>query len=276
MKQLTENNITDVVLERLTEGSDARFKRIMASLVRHLHDFAREVGLTGDEWQSGIEFLTDVGHITDDKRQEFILLSDTLGLSALIDLIANHDRPPGTTETSLLGPFYRGGAPEFPAGANIADGTLGEPLILHGKVTTPQGRPIANATLDVWQASPQGLYDLQDPNQPEMNLRGKFHTGTMGHYEFRTVKPSSYPVPHDGPVGRMLRAQGRHPYRPAHIHFRISATGYRPLVTALYIAGDRYLESDAVFGARESLVVSYRPYNEKMDQIEFDFVLAPA
>ncbi|MGH7917381.1 MAG: intradiol ring-cleavage dioxygenase [Candidatus Binataceae bacterium] len=283
MRKLSEENLTSVVLERF-ETSNPRLQQITSSLIRHLHDFARETGLTAEEWRIGIDFLTAAGHITDDKRQEFILLSDTLGLSALVDLIANRGRRADTTETSLLGPFYREGAPELPAGATIADGTPGEPLIMRGKVDSSGGGPIKDAMLDVWQASPQGLYDLQDPNQPEMNLRGRFRTDKNGCFEFRSVKPSSYPVPHDGPVGKMLRAQGRHPYRPAHIHFIVSAAQYRPLVTALYMAGDRYIESDAVFGARESLVVNYRSNagsktgasgDGGADAIEFNFTLAP-
>ncbi|MGH7931944.1 MAG: intradiol ring-cleavage dioxygenase [Candidatus Binataceae bacterium] len=289
MRKLTERNITDVVLDRFTEGSNPRFKEITTRLIRHLHAFISEVGLTPEEWLKGIQFLTEVGHITDEKRQEFILLSDTLGVSALVDLVANRATNGDSTESSLLGPFYREGAPEMPLGASIANETPGDPIVLHGRVASTDGRPLPDALLDVWQASPQGLYDLQDGSQPEMNLRGRFRTDSSGYFEFQSLKPKSYPVPHDGPVGKMLRAQGRHPYRPAHIHFIVSAKGHRPLTTALYIAGDAYLDSDAVFGSRDSLVVRYQPCSGQFksskpaggaaaaptDAIEFNFNMAP-
>jgi hydroxyquinol 1,2-dioxygenase len=281
MKTLTESNLTAAVLARLRNASDARMKEVMTSLIRHAHSFVREVGLTPEEWKTGIDFLTAVGHITDDKRQEFILLSDTLGVSAMVDLVHHSRQSARGTDSSLLGPFYREGAPDKPLGANIAGDTPGEPLMVRGAISDVGGRPIGGAIVDVWQASPDGMYDIQDPNQPEMNLRGKFRTGDDGRFEFRSVKPRSYPVPHDGPVGVLLRAQGRHPYRPAHIHFAIMADGYAPLTTALYIAGDRYIDSDAVFGAKESLTVGYRKNGAAARNggvpalLEFDFALTP-
>jgi hydroxyquinol 1,2-dioxygenase len=282
MKTLTENNLTSAVLARLRDAPDARMKQIMASLVRHAHGFVREVGLTPQEWKAGIDFLTAVGHITDDKRQEFILLSDTLGISAMVDLVTHSRHAAGGTDSSLLGPFYRAGAPEKPPGASISGDTPGEPIIVRGRVTDPRGRPIAGALLDVWQAAPSGMYDIQDQSQPDMNLRGRFRTDAEGRYEFRSVKPRSYPVPDDGPVGMLLRAQGRHPYRPAHIHFIIGAGGYQPLITALYIAGDSYIDSDAVFGAKQSLTVGYRKSRQASangkapELLEFNFALAAA
>lgn len=281
MKSFTQASITDTVLERFAECHDPRLRRLMALLIRHLHEFAREVQLTEAEWHSGIEFLTAVGQKCDDKRQEFILLSDTLGLSALVDLIANHGNGETATESSLLGPFYRKGAPELPADADIAGETPGERMIVLGRVNSTDGRPIPGAVLDVWQASPNGLYDLQDESQPAMNLRGRFRTDAEGRFRFRSIKTASYPVPTDGPVGQMLRAVGRHPFRPAHVHFIVSAPQYETLTTALYIAGDKYLDSDAVFGSRKSLVVGYRPYqgngagSGKIDALEFNFVLTP-
>lgn len=275
MRNLDQNTITDSALERIAKCDHPRLKEVTTALIRHLHDFAREVNLTPAEWMAGIEFLTAVGHITDDKHQEFILLSDTLGLSALVDLLANRDKSEAATESSLLGPFFREGAPELAAGASIARGLEGEPLLLRGRVTSTDGKALAGAAIDVWQASPDGRYDLQFDNfkGAEMNLRARFRTDAEGHYEFRSVKPTSYPVPSDGPVGRMLNALGRHPYRPAHIHFIIAAAGFKPLVTALYIDGDEYIDSDVVFGSREQLVVKYQSSGTKPESIEYHFVL---
>jgi hydroxyquinol 1,2-dioxygenase len=281
MANLTEQNLTGVVLSRFAEDLNPRFRELMEALIRHLHAFVRETGLTPEEWRMGIDFLTATGHITNENRQEFVLLSDTLGVSAMVDLINHNTHADGATDSSLLGPFYKEGAPERPLGANIAQ-TSGEPVVVRGKVTATDGTPIAGALLDVWQADPRGFYDIQDPTQPPMNLRGQFHTNAHGEYEFYSVKPKSYPVPHDGPAGVLLRAQGRHPFRPAHIHFILSAPGYHTLTTALYIAGDEYLESDAVFGARDSLVVSPQvergngaPADGQRASIQFDFRLAP-
>src|ERR1700676_5449178 len=257
MRNLDQHTVTESALERIAECSNPRLKEVMTALIRHLHEFAREVELTPEEWMKGINFLTDVGHITDDKRQEFILLSDTLGLSALVDLLANRGKSEKTTESSLLGPFFREGAPEIAAGESIARGIEGEPLVVHGRVTSTDGKPLGGAQIDVWQASSSGQYDLQFDNfkGAEMNLRARFHTDTEGRYKFMSVKPSSYPVPSNGPVGKMLNALGRHPFRPAHIHFIVSAPGFERLVTALYIDGDQYVDSDVVFGSCEQLVV---------------------
>jgi hydroxyquinol 1,2-dioxygenase len=277
MRNLDQKTITDSALERIANCNNPRLKEVMTALIRHVHDFAREVNLTPSEWMAGIEFLTAVGRITDDKRQEFILLSDTLGLSALVDLMANRGKSEAATESSLLGPFFRAGAPELPAGASIARGLAGEPILLRGHVTSTDGKALAGAPIDVWQASSDGRYDLQFDNFKggEMNLRARLRTDAQGRYEFRSVKPASYPVPSDGPVGAMLNALGRHPYRPAHIHFIISAAGFKPLVTALYIDGDEYIDSDVVFGSREQLVVKYQSSDAKTDSIEYKFVLEP-
>jgi hydroxyquinol 1,2-dioxygenase len=277
MKTLTEDGITEEALARLANCPNSRLKEIATSLTRHLHAFAREVSLTPEEWDAGIQFLTEAGHITDDKRQEFILLSDTLGLSAMVDIIANRGgRDSDATESSLLGPFFRKGAPTFPIDADISDGADGERVVVSGRVLNHAGKPIARATIDTWQASADGKYDLQEPHPDEMKLRGRFLSGDDGRFRFRSVRPSSYPVPADGPVGRMLRALGRHPYRPAHVHFMIAAPGYRTLTTALYLDGDRYLDSDAVFGAKESLVVHPEPTSSSgaaSSAIDFSFVL---
>jgi len=255
MRNLTEDKITEVVLQQI-RTDNPRLRQVMTSLVRHLHNFVREVELTEEEWSYSIQFLTRVGHLCDQDRQEFILLSDTLGLSILVDAI-NHRKPAGATESTILGPFYRAGAPALELGATLAVKEEGEPVVVLGRVTDPDGKPISNALLDIWQASSEGLYDVQDPNRSEGDLRGKFLTNADGEYWFRTIKPSSYPIPHDGPVGDMLTALGRHPYRPAHIHFIISAEGYETIVTHIFVKGDPYLDSDAVFAVKDSLVADF-------------------
>jgi len=278
MRTLTAQGITGSALVRMSASPNPRLKHIIRSLIKHLHAFAREVELTPEEWFAGIQFLTDAGHITDEKRQEFILLSDTLGLSALVDLMANEAGESGATDSSLLGPFFREGAPRFPMDADISNGASGEKMKVIGRVLNRDGRPIPNATIDTWQSSSDGIYDLQQADSDAMNFRGQFRSGADGRFRFRSVKPSSYPVPADGPVGKMLRALARHPYRPAHVHFKIAAPGYKTLTTALYIAGDPYLDSDVVFGARKSLVVRFRhsgANGASPDTIEFDFVLNP-
>lgn len=276
MKTLTAAGITRDAIARISKCEDRRLKQIVGALTNHLHDFAREVKLTPEEWWAGIQFLTAVGHMTDEKRQEFILLSDTLGLSAIVDLMANRNHESNATDSSLLGPFFREGAPLVPIDGDISHGASGEKLMVAGRVLNADGEPIAGALIDTWQASADGIYDLQQLDSNEMNFRGRLRTGADGRFRFRSVKPSSYPVPSDGPVGKMLLALARHPYRPAHVHFRIAAPGYRTLTTALYIAGDRYLDSDVVFGAKKSLVVNYgrsATNGAALATIDFDFVL---
>ena len=276
MKTLTAMGITRDAIARMSKCKDPRLKQIVHSLTNHLHDFAREVKLTPEEWLAGIEFLTAVGHITDEKRQEFILLSDTLGLSAIVDLMANRDGESKATDSSLLGPFFREGAPMFPIDGDISHGASGDKLVVAGRVLNTAGEPVAGALIDTWQSSADGIYDLQQKDSDQMNFRGRLRTRADGRFRFHSVRPSSYPVPSDGPVGKMLLALSRHPYRPAHIHFKIAAPGYRTLTTALYIAGDRYLDSDVVFGAKKSLVVGYhrsRTNGTAPATIEFDFIL---
>jgi hydroxyquinol 1,2-dioxygenase len=282
----TEMKLTDLVLAQLANTADPRLKLIMERLIRHLHDFVREVELTPDEWLAAIRFLTAVGHKSDEQRQEFILLSDTLGVSMLVDAISNRGQP-GVTESSVLGPFYVEGAPALGLAADIGADTAGDPVIVSGHVGAADGPPIAGALLDVWQTAPNGLYSTQDPGQSPMNLRGRFHTDAAGRFEFRTVLPSSYPIPDDGPVGKMLRALGRHPWRPAHIHFIVSAAGFRPVTTMLFVAGDSYLGSDAVFGVKDSLVVPFTRHDSTEEAarrgvrapfytVEYGFGLLPA
>jgi hydroxyquinol 1,2-dioxygenase len=257
MRNLNEANLTDAVLAKLEHAGEARFKEIMESLVRHLHAFVRESQLTEEEWFAGIQFLTATGQKCDGKRQEYILLSDTLGVSMLVDAI-NHRKPGGATETTVLGPFYVSGANDMPMWADIAGDAPGEPAYVSGRVLDVGGKPIAGATIDVWQTDGEGFYDVQRPGGDESYARGKFTTAADGRYGFRTVKPVSYPVPTDGPVGKMLLGMGRHPYRPAHVHAIVSAPGYEKVATHLFVKGDAYLGSDAVFGVKQSLVVDFK------------------
>lgn len=258
MRDFTEQNISDAVLAQI-KAENSRLQQIMTSLIRHLHDFIRDIEPTEAEWLAAIQFLTRTGQMCDDKRQEFILLSDTLGASILVDAI-NHRMPAGATESTVLGPFYRDGATVLEHGTNIARGPELEkaaPTVVRGRVTDAQGQAIKGAILDIWQASPDGMYDIQDHDQPEMNLRGRFMTDEQGAFWFKTVKPAAYPIPDDGPVGDMLRATGRHPMRPAHIHYMISAPGYETLITHIFVDGDKYLDSDAVFAVKDSLVADF-------------------
>jgi len=280
MIAVNENSITDVAIAQMATTKDQRFRQIMEILVRHLHAFAREADLTPDEWLAGISFLTKTGQACTDFRQEFILLSDTLGLSALINSM--HDRR-GTelsTKSSLLGPFYRQDSPTFQLGESIAKSMPGPPIGLYGRVVDAHGKGVPNASLEIWQPDENGYYDLQKHDPSEMDLRGRFFTDTEGKYHLRTICPTGYMIPMDGPVGDMIRAQGRHGYRPAHIHFLIGAPGYREVVTALYIEGDPHIESDTVFGVTDSLVAHVKkdansPFGD-LPSIRFDFQLAHA
>jgi hydroxyquinol 1,2-dioxygenase len=284
----TEEDITDEVLRRFDVTKDARLREIMQSLVKHLHAFAREVQLTDKEWFAGIEFLTAVGQQCTDNRQEFILLSDTLGLSILVDKI-NHQIPGSATETTVLGPFYRPGSQELPPGGNMAEiDPKGTPLLITGRVTDVAGQPIAGAVLDCWQATSEGFYDSQLGTGEALGMRGVYRTDADGRYLVRTTRPKWYPVPTDGPVGAMLRATDRHPYRPGHVHFMITAPGYHPLVTHIFDKSGEYLDSDTVFAVKDSLKVDFveRSTQEALGAragitpayftAEFDFTLSPA
>jgi hydroxyquinol 1,2-dioxygenase len=253
MRDFDEHNITQAVIDRFTGTPDPRLKRIMTSLVSHLHDFIRDVEPSFAEWESAIGFLTRTGQISDDKRQEFILLSDTLGASMLVDAI-NHRLPEGATETTVLGPFFVQNAPVFENGADVSSGLKGEMLFVEASVASATGAPLANAVVDVWQSDDDGFYDVQRPDLTTAALRGKFRTDAKGKIFFRTIQPAAYPIPYDGPVGDMLMATNRHPWRPAHVHFMISAPGYETLVTHVFSANDEYLDSDAVFGVKNSLI----------------------
>lgn len=257
MSYFTESNSENAVIGRLGDCEDDRFRAVMESAIRHLHAFVKEVEPTTEEWFQAIEFLTATGQICDDKRQEWMLASDTLGVSMLVDAI-NHRRPGGATENTVLGPFYVENAPKRAMGESIALQEQGEPCLVSGVVMDEAGAPIEGAIIEVWQTNDDGFYDVQQPDeQPAFNLRGLFETGADGAYSFRTVKPVSYPIPSDGPVGKMLERMGRHPMRPAHIHFMVTAPGYEKLITHIFVQGDEYIESDAVFGVKEALIVDF-------------------
>jgi hydroxyquinol 1,2-dioxygenase len=256
MREVTEQSITQAVIDRLKDAPDPRFRQIMTSLVTHLHDFVRDVRLTEGEWIKAIEFLTAVGQTCTPKRQECILLSDTLGVSILVITI-NHPSVDGTAESTVLGPYYWEGAPELPNGANLAEGVKGDPTFYSGRVLSSDGTPIANALLDVWSGDGEGNYDMQMEGETGMKARGRIRTDAEGRYWFRSIRPTFYPVPSDGPVGDMLRAMGRHPFRPGHIHMIVSAEGHHPVTTHLFAAGSEYLDSDAVFGVKDSLIAGY-------------------
>jgi hydroxyquinol 1,2-dioxygenase len=257
MRNVDENTITSETLGRIANTPNPRLKLIMESLIRHLHDFARETQLTEEEWFAGIQFLTDAGNITDEKRQEFILLSDTLGLSMLI-ICQNNRKPRGCTEATVFGPFHVAGAPEYPLGADIANGALGEPCYVRASIKGLDGEPVANAKVEVWQADADGFYDIQYAENHAHRGRGVLHADEQGKVYFSSVLAEAYPIPTDGPVGRMLKATARHPWRPAHMHFMIEAPGYERLITHVFRDQDKYLDSDAVFGVRSSLITHWR------------------
>lgn len=264
--------ITDESIRRLKDTPDSRLREVMTLLMYHLHAFVRDVKPTQAEWLAAIQFLTAIGQKCDKERQEFILLSDTLGVSMLVDAINHRDQARGATESSVLGPFYREGAPVYPNGAAIYKNTAGDPVTVRGTVRSSTGKPIAGALVDVWQTAPNGFYYSQDPEQAEFNLTGRFYTEADGTYRFVTLRPHSYPIPTDGPVGDMLRATKRYIYRPAHIHFRVSAPGHREIITELYTRGDPFIDSDPVFGVKEELEVDYAKEPEGY-RLDYDFVL---
>ncbi len=256
--------LAEAVIARMSDCTDPRFKEVMTSLVRHLHAFVSEVDLRPEEWMTAIQFLTATGQACNERRQEFILLSDTLGVSmAVVGLdqarALRNDAQTArqATEATVQGPFYWEGAPDMALGCDLsAEGVAGEPAYYTGEVTDTSGRPLPGALLDIWSGDGEGVYDMQVEGQG-MTLRGRLRTDAAGRYHFWSIRPSEYPVPTDGPVGAMLKRMGRHPMRPGHIHMKVSAEGHVPLTTHLFGRGGRYLDSDAVFGVRDSLVVDY-------------------
>ncbi|MDP2450561.1 MAG: intradiol ring-cleavage dioxygenase [Polaromonas sp.] len=275
MRNLNQDTITQAVLARFAGTPDARLKELMTSLVQHLHAFAREVKLTEAEWLAGIHFLTATGQKCDDRRQEFILLSDTLGLS-MLTVAMNNDKPPGCTEATVFGPFHVEGAPHFDNGADVANGAVGEACVVSGRVLGLAGEAVAGAEIEVWQADAEGNYDVQYADLDKFQARGVLRSGADGIFTFRTIVAEPYPIPVDGPVGDMLRATKCHPWRPAHLHFMIKAPGYETLVTHVFRNGDPYLDSDAVFGVRQSLVADWVRQPDGVYRLDFDFVLNPA
>ncbi|WP_206520309.1 intradiol ring-cleavage dioxygenase [Altererythrobacter sp. BO-6] len=276
----------DEVNSRIGKNSNPRLQNIMEVVVSHLHAAIKEVNLTTEEWMGAIQFLTETGQICSDWRQEFILLSDVLGVSMLVDAI-NHQRPNGSTENTVLGPFHVADAPHYPMGSNISLDGKGESMLVSGQVVDIDGKPIAGALLDVWQANDDGFYDVQQRGiQPEWNLRGVFRTGPDGKYWFKTTKPRWYPIPNDGPVGKLLEALDRHPNRPAHIHFIVTAPGHDTVVTHIFDPDCPFLSEDPVFGVKTSLIANIESVDDpdKAKQvglsnpflaIDWDFTLAP-
>ncbi len=254
MRTVTKDNITDVFMGYFGADADPRLKEIMLSLATHLHAFARETKLTHAEWRKGIEFLEWAGTISDKERHEFVLLSDVLGLSSLIDMLHT---VPGGTSSSVLGPFHITGAPPLAFGGDLKGDFEGQVLLARGRVTDMDDNPIDGAELDIWQTAPNGLYSSQDPDQDTYSFHGIQTTGPDGRYGFTTVRPVSYTVPTDGPVGEILNAAHRHPWRPSHLHYIVKAEGFRPLVTEIFPDDDPYLDEDTVFGVRADLVMRY-------------------
>jgi hydroxyquinol 1,2-dioxygenase len=285
-RDLSGDQLTNEVLARFEGAESPRLREVMQSLVRHLHAFAREVSLTEEEWFAGIDFLTRTGQTCTDQRQEFILLSDTLGLSMQVIGI-NHPAPGGTTESTVFGPFYVANSPRYQNGADVANGASGEPCFVSGQVRSSNGSPIGGAHLEVWETDDEGLYDVQRADLSAPQGRGQLDADEEGRYWFWSVLPVPYPIPSDGPVGEMLKAARRSSMRPAHIHFRVAAPGYAPVTTHVFVAGDPYLDSDAVFGVKESLIASFErsepgtaPDGTVMSRpfytVHYDFALLPA
>ena len=254
MRNVTKDNISDVFRSYLADDTSPRMREVMSSLVQHLHDFARETRLTHDEWRLGIDFLEGCAAVEKEDHHEFILASDVLGLSSLIDMIHSS---PDATSSSVLGPFHVSGAPPLPVGGDMKRDFGGPVLLAEGVIRDTEGNPIAGAELDIWQTAPNGLYASQDDEQDTYSFHGLMTVGDDGRYAFTTVKPVEYTVPSDGPVGDILRACGRHPWRPSHLHYIVKAPGYRTLVTEIFPDDDPYLDQDTVFGVRNDLVMTY-------------------
>ncbi|MGL4235249.1 intradiol ring-cleavage dioxygenase [Tabrizicola sp.] len=282
-----EETSADVVIARMGTDIDPRLRQVMTAAITHLHAFVKEVRPNHKEWLAAIQFLTRTGHMSTDWRQEYILLSDTLGVTMLVDAI-NNSHGDGATENTILGPFYVENPPHYPNGTNICLDGKGEPLVVRGRVLDTDGNPIAGATIDAWQTNEDGFYDVQQKGvQPEMNLRGIFTTDADGRYWFRTVKPRFYPIPDDGPVGQLLAAMGRGPNRAAHIHFKVKAPGLEEVITHVFPPDCPYLETDAVFGVKETLIGDFRHVDDAAEAarlgftnpywaLDWDFTLARA
>lgn len=284
-RNLADEKLTQTVLASFSGCASERLQEIMQSLVRHLHAFACEVSLTEEEWSAGIDFLTATGHITDDERQEFILLSDVLGLSMLV-IGLNNRKPSAATPSTVFGPFFVENSPGFVNGDDVANGAPGEPCLVMGQVISATGRPVPHAHIEVWQADDDGFYDVQHADLHESRARGHLVAGEDGRYWFWSIKPTAYPIPVDGPVGRLLASANRSPWRPAHIHFRVTAPGHQSLTTHVFADGDPHLDSDAVFGVKNELIaplIRHRPgraadgrvLDRPYWSVTYDIVLTP-
>ena len=287
MRNVTADTITQAFLDYCSDDTDERLKFVLERLANHLHDFVRETNLTHDEWRKGLELLFAAGEISTSERNEFILFSDVLGLSSLVDMV---NSSPDGTPSSVLGPFHILGAPDAEVGADLKGDNEGTTVVVGGRVTTSDGTPIEGAELEIWQTADNGLYSNQDEAQPEYNLRAHMTTGADGRYLFSTVRPAPYTVPDDGPVGELLKSTGRHPWRPSHLHFIVTAPGHRTLVTEVFPSDDPYLDEDPVFGVREQLVMEYQKREDPSELpdnleakgsidvpyyvVDFDFVLS--
>ncbi len=285
-RDLSNEDLTRAVFASFGNSTSERFQQIMQSLVKHLHAFVSDVQLSEEEWFKGIDFLTRTGHITDEKRQEFILLSDILGVSMLV-ISMNNQKPAGATEATVFGPFFVEESPRFANGDDLANGAPGEPCFMQGQVHSITGEPIPDARLEIWHADEQGFYDVQYKDLTQARCRGHLFSDKAGHYSFWTVRPEAYPIPDDGPVGDLLHAAKRSPMRPAHVHFMVKAAGYQSLITHVFAAGDQYLDSDAVFAVRSSLIAGLeyhkpgtapdgREMNTPFYTMSYNIVLVPA
>ena len=283
----TEEDSAEVVIAQNANAKSERLREVMESVTRHLHEAIKEIEPTQEEWMDAIMFLTKTGHMSDDWRQEFILLSDILGVSMLVDAI-NSRRPAGASENTVLGPFHIGGTPEYEMGTNICLDGKGEDMVVRGHVFDTDGNSLAGVKIDVWQANDEGFYDVQQKGiQPDFNLRGVFRTLDDGSYWFKAVRPKHYSIPTDGPVGKLLEDLGRHPFRPAHLHYIISKEGFDEVTTHIFDPDDIYIDSDSVFGVKESLIAEFVKVDDPKKvaemgfsgthywDVEFDFVLAP-
>lgn len=288
MRNVTPQTLEGELLALMADDTDPRLRVVLTALVKHLHAFAKEVGLTHAEWRKGLELLTKAGEMTDEERNEFVLFSDVLGLSSLVDML---NSPKGCTNSSVLGPFHILGAPALPVGGDMIGDNPGQQVVVEGHVRDTDGNPLSGANIEIWQTADNGLYSNQDTAQPEYNLRASMTTGDDGRYALSTVRPAPYLVPTDGPVGEMLNATGRHAWRPSHLHFIIQAEGYRSLVTEVFPSDDPYLDKDAVFGVRTDLVMEYAPGDRasladdiiardklanNFAKVDFDFILPAA
>lgn len=291
MAELSMERFTDTVVNAMGPKTSPRVREVMTALIRHMHDFAREVNLTTAEYLAACDFVVRIGQMSDERRNEAILASDIFGLESLVDFLDQHAAagatPASTAEASditssaILGPFWRENAPIYPNGASIIQGGVegGEMALVQGRVYGGDGQPIEGAIVNVWETAPNGLYEQQDPSQPDYNLRGAFRTDKEGRYAFRGIRPTEYPIPFDGPAGDLLQMMDRHPYRPAHIHFRVRAPGHQELVTQIFDRDNQYLENDSVFAVKDSLIVDFNPAPQGSDVkyvADFDIRLTPA